>query len=301
MQVAFDLNPWLAAQQARVETLLASRMNEVARRAPPRLAEAMRYSLLDGGKRLRPVLCLAFADAVSRQLHGGGGPAEDAACALECIHTYSLIHDDLPAMDDDDLRRGRPTSHKAFGEAMAILAGDALLTDAFTLLATGRPDEQQLRGRLVAELARAAGAGGMVGGQVLDIAEDRPAELDYLLKLHRAKTGALITSACRLGTLAGGGDAQALEAATVFGDSVGLAFQIADDLLDVTASAAAMGKPTGADAAAGRHTFPAVVGFERSKSMAWEFVRRAQAVVKPFEGDAGPLGALASYSVERAS
>ena len=298
----FDLKPWLASQQARVEALLASRMNEVARRAPARLAEAMRYSLLDGGKRLRPVLCLAFADAVAASSNGGGTPADDAACALECIHTYSLIHDDLPAMDDDDLRRGRPTSHKAFGEAMAILAGDALLTDAFTLLATSSTAaDQALRGRLVAELARAAGAGGMVGGQVLDIAEDRPAELEYLLRLHRHKTGALITAACRLGAIAGGGNAQVVEAATVFGDSVGLAFQIADDLLDVTASSEAMGKPTGADAAAGRHTFPAVVGLEPSKTMAWDSVRRAQQVVKALDGEDGPLAALAVYSVERSS
>ncbi len=297
----FDLKPWLGSQQTRVEALLASRMSEVARRAPARLAEAMKYSLLDGGKRLRPVLCLAFADAVSRASNGGGAPADDAACALECIHTYSLVHDDLPAMDDDDLRRGRPTNHKAFGEAMAILAGDALLTDAFTMLATGAQKEQALRGRLVAELARAAGAGGMVGGQVLDIAEDRPAELEYLLKLHRGKTGALITAACRMGAIAGGGEAQAIEAATVFGDSVGLAFQIADDLLDVTASAETMGKPTGADAAAGRHTFPSVVGLEASKTMAWEYVRRAQQAVASFDGADGPLAALAAYSVERSS
>ena len=141
----------------------------------------------------------------------------------------------------------------------------------------------------------------MVGGQVLDIAEDRPAELEYLLKLHRGKTGALITAACRMGAIAGGGDAQAIEAATVFGDSLGLAFQIADDLLDVTASAEAMGKPTGADAAAGRHTFPAVVGFEASKTMAWEYVRRAQQAVRSFDGADGPLAALAAYTVERSS
>ena len=299
--VPFELKPWLASQQTRVEALLTSRMNDLARRAPAKLAEAMRYSLLDGGKRLRPVLCLAFADAVASASNGGGVAADDAACALEQIHTYSLIHDDLPSMDNDDLRRGRPTSHKAFGEAMAILAGDALLTDAFTLLATGHEREQALRGRLVAELARASGAGGMVGGQVLDIAEDRPAELDYLLKLHRSKTGALITAACRLGAIAGGADASKLEAATVFGDSVGLAFQIADDLLDVTASAESMGKPTGADAAAGRHTFPAVVGFEASKNMAWESVRRAQQAVRAFDGEDGPLAALAAYSVERSS
>lgn len=332
----FQLNGWLTMQQRRVEALLTSRMAVIAARSPPRLAEAMRYSLLDGGKRLRPVLCLAFADAVAQSSGGGGAPADDAACALELVHTYSLIHDDLPAMDDDDVRRGRPTSHKAFGEGMAILAGDALLTDAFALLASGPSPEQALRGRLVAELALAAGAGGMVGGQVLDIAADRPATREYLLRLHRMKTGALIRAACRMGAIAGwgraaplswgsaplalsgsplipslsrdpdsadlrpgrGGD-EALAAAEAYGDAVGLAFQIADDLLDVTASAEAMGKPTGADAAAGRHTFPAVVGLEHAKALAWEFVAKAREAARALEPSPGPLAALAGYAVER--
>jgi|APLak6261678615_1056124.scaffolds.fasta_scaffold02231_3 geranylgeranyl diphosphate synthase type II len=299
--MSFSLEQWLPGQQKRVEALLLSRMDAIARRSPDRLAQAMRYSLLDGGKRLRPVLCLTFADAVARASGGGGEPANDAACALECIHTYSLVHDDLPAMDDDDLRRGRPTNHKVHGEAMAILAGDALLTDAFALLATGPATEQAVRGRLVSELALAAGAGGMVGGQVLDIAEDRPAELDYLNRLHRMKTGALIKAACRMGAIAGGADERALAAAEIYGDAVGLAFQIADDILDVTASAEAMGKPTGADAAAGRHTFPAVVGLERARQMADDHVRRAVAAIEPLEGADGPLGALARYSVNRSN
>jgi geranylgeranyl diphosphate synthase type II len=297
----FSLDAWLPGQQRRVEALLQSRMDGIAKRSPPRLAEAMRYSLLDGGKRLRPVLCLAFADAVAKASNGGGEPANDSACALECIHTYSLIHDDLPAMDDDDLRRGRPTNHKVYGEAMAILAGDALLTDAFALVAMGTPAEQALRGRLAGELAIAAGAGGMVGGQVLDIADDRPAELAYLTKLHRAKTGALIKAACRMGALAGGADERALAAAETYGDAVGLAFQIADDILDVTASANAMGKPTGADAAAGRFTFPAVVGLEQARQMARDQVDRALAAAKELEGADGPLAALARYSIERKS
>ncbi|MEW6430088.1 MAG: polyprenyl synthetase family protein [Myxococcota bacterium] len=297
----FKLESWLPAQQQRVEALLASRMDAIGKRSPAKLAEAMRYSLLDGGKRLRPVLCLAFADATARASNGGGEPANDAACALECIHTYSLVHDDLPAMDDDDLRRGRPTNHKVYGEAMAILAGDALLTDAFTLLATGPEAEQAVRGRLVSELALAAGAGGMVGGQVLDIAEDRPAQLDYLVRLHRMKTGALIKAACRMGVIAGRGDEAALQAAEIYGDAIGLAFQIADDILDVTASAEVMGKPTGADAAAGRHTFPAVVGLERSKQMAQEHVARAIDAVKALEPEPGPLAALARYTVDRSN
>jgi geranylgeranyl diphosphate synthase type II len=297
----FNLEAWLGPQQRRVESLLASRMDDIARRAPPRLAEAMRYSLLDGGKRLRPVLCLAFADAVARASGGGGPPADDAACALECIHTYSLVHDDLPCMDDDDLRRGRPTSHRVFGEAMAVLAGDALLTDAFALVASGPAAEHALRGRLCAELALAAGAGGMVGGQVLDIADDRPAELGYLTRLHRLKTGALIKAACRMGAIAGGADEATLAAADTYGDAVGLAFQIADDVLDVTASAETLGKPAGADAAAGRFTFPAVVGLERARAMAEEHVARAVAAVAGLEPEPGPLAALARYAVDRKS
>ncbi len=298
---SFSLDLWLPAQQRRVEALLAARLGTLAARAPPRLAEAMRYSLLDGGKRLRPVLCLAFADTVARASNGGGAVADDAACALECVHTYSLIHDDLPAMDDDDLRRGRPTSHKAFGEALAILAGDALLTDAFALVAVGPADEQALRGRLAAELALAAGGGGMVGGQVLDIAEDRPAALEYLTRLHRLKTGALIKAACRMGALAGRGDEAALAAAETYGDAVGLAFQIADDVLDVTASPEALGKPAGADAAAGRFTFPAVVGLEEARRLAQAHVERAVAAVAGLEPEPGPLVALARYAVERRS
>ena len=298
----FDLNRWLDGQVARVEALLSAKMGSIAARAPAAIGEAMGYSLLAGGKRLRPVLCLTFADAVARSSRGGGEAAEDAATAVEMIHTYSLVHDDLPAMDDDDLRRGRPTSHKKFGEAMAILAGDALLTDAFSLLGSlSSGADAALRGRLCAELAMAAGAGGMVGGQVLDIAENRPAEESYLLKLHRLKTGALIKVACRMGALAGGADEKTLAAADTYGEALGLAFQIADDVLDVTADAATMGKPTGADAAAGRHTFPAVIGLERSRALAQEQVHRAQQAVLAIEPQAGPLHALAKYTVERSS
>jgi len=297
----FRLESWLPMQQQRVEALLASRMEQIGKRSPAKLAEAMKYSLLDGGKRLRPVLCLAFADATARASNGGGAPADDAACALECIHTYSLVHDDLPAMDDDDLRRGRPTNHKVYGEAMAILAGDALLTDAFALLATGPAAEQAVRGRLASELALAAGAGGMVGGQVLDIADDRPAQLDYLVRLHRMKTGALIKAACRMGAIAGRGGEPEVNAAEIYGDAIGLAFQIADDILDVTASAEAMGKPTGADAAAGRHTFPAVVGVDASRRMAKEHVARAIDAVQLLEPEPGPLAALARYTVDRSN
>jgi len=291
----FQLEPWLKAQGARVEALLAGRLGRLEA-APRRLVESMEYSLLAGGKRLRPLLCLAFADAVRRG--PAGAAAEDAACALEYIHTYSLVHDDLPAMDDDDLRRGRPTNHKVFGEAMAILAGDALLTEAFALLSSG---PESARAALVSRLAQAAGAAGMVGGQVLDIAEDRPAEEAYLTRLHRAKTGALLRAACTLGVVAEGGTPAQVAAAERYGDSVGLAFQIADDLLDVTSSPEAMGKPTGADAAAGRHTYPAVLGLEASRLRAAALVNEALAAVRLVEPAPGPLAALARYSVERST
>lgn len=292
----FDLALYLDGQKKRVETLLEASLHAQGQRVPPRLLEAMRYSLLAGGKRLRPILVLAFADAMAKQSGAAGQVASDAACAVEYIHTYSLIHDDLPSMDDDDLRRGMPTSHKKFGEAVAILAGDALLTEAFTLLSSGVEAE---RLPLCRELSLGAGAGGMVAGQVLDIAEDRPAEEQYLTRMHRLKTGALIRAACRMGVIAGRGDALALQVADEFGDAVGLAFQIADDVLDVTASAESMGKPTGADAAAGRHTYPAVLGLEASRKLALAQADRAIDSVKRLEPEPGPLAGLAKYAVER--
>jgi geranylgeranyl diphosphate synthase type II len=297
MSPAFELGQWLGNGRERVERLLASRLEALRASTPPRLWEAMHYSLLAGGKRLRPILCLAFAEAVSR-FGGASVVAEDAACAVEYVHTYSLIHDDLPAMDDDDLRRGRPTSHKMFGEAMAILAGDALLTEAFALVAGGsEPD----RARLASELAQAAGARGMVAGQVLDVAEDRRPDVEYLARMHRLKTGALIRAACRLGAIAGGASVDALAAADAYGDAVGLAFQIADDLLDVTSTAERMGKRAGADAAAGRATYPSVVGAKRARALANAEVERAVAAIAPLEPLPGPLWSLARYAVERTS
>lgn len=292
----FALGDYLARRQRQVEELLTDRMDRLSGRVPARLLEGMRYSLLGGGKRLRPVLVLAFAEAVARASRGGGLAAEDVACAVEYVHTYSLIHDDLPAMDDDALRRGRPTSHMVFGEGMAILIGDALLTEAFAL-AGGAPTPRA--GELAAELARGAGACGMVAGQVLDIADDRPAQEQYLLQMHGLKTGALIRAACRLGVIAADGGPAEREAADRYGAAVGLAFQIADDLLDVTATPQQLGKPTGADAAAGRHTFPAVVGLDRSRRLMAEQVALASAAVAQLEPEPGPLAALARFAAER--
>ena len=297
----FDLDHYLQLKQARVELLLGKRIESFADRVPSKLLDSMRYSLLAGGKRLRPILCIAFAEASAQQSNAGGAMTEDAACALEFIHTYSLVHDDLPAMDDDDLRRGKPTNHKVYGEALAILAGDALLTEAFHLLSTGKNDREENARRiaLVRELATAAGAAGMVGGQTLDIDEERPAEEGYLLRLHRLKTGALIRAACRMGVICGGGTQEQLEAAGAYGDSVGLAFQIADDVLDVEGDPQKLGKPARADAAAGRHTFPAVIGLPRARKMMEDRVQMAIAAVSRLEPSPGPLRALAKFVVER--
>lgn len=236
-----------------------------------RLAEGMRYSLEAGGKRVRPMLCLLSAESVGGDLHA----ALPGALALEFVHTYSLIHDDLPAMDDDDLRRGRPTNHKVFGEGPAILAGDGLLTEAFALLAeTGRADA-------IALLAEAAGWRGMVGGQALDLegeALTRAGEaydLAHLQTIHRLKTGALIRAACELGGLLGGASSEARAALREYGAALGLAFQIQDDILDATSTAATLGKRAGKDQGRGKITYPSLLGLEGAKAALLEATEKA--------------------------
>ena len=226
----------------------------------------MRYSLFAGGKRIRPLLAMAAAEAVSDEPEG----IENAACALELIHTYSLIHDDLPALDNDDLRRGRPTCHKVFGDAMAILAGDALLTLAFEALSKLPDVDAGRRIRLVAELATASGTvGGMIGGQVNDLEGEGKEPTAVLLEsIHRAKTGALLRASVRMGAIYAGADDAQLAALTCFGEHIGLAFQIVDDVLDVEQSSEALGKTAGKDAQQQKITFPAVYGLERSRDMA---------------------------------
>jgi geranylgeranyl diphosphate synthase, type II len=294
----FDLSPWLQQQQRRVEDTLKTHLSTVD--CPPKLQEAMAYSLLAGGKRLRPILASAFASSCSqhRNTQVNETVLASAMTALECIHTYSLIHDDLPAMDNDSLRRGKPTSHIVFGEALAILAGDALLTEAFVFLSADAKNPLQVL-RVIETLSKAAGASGMIGGQVMDIDEAREATADYVFSLHRLKTGALIRAACEIGAHCSGGDGADLLAARSYGEEVGLAFQIADDVLDVTSSPELMGKPTGADAADGRHTFPAILGLEASIERAALCVRKAQAAVAYLEPEGGPLTALAAFALER--
>ncbi|MGA7563060.1 MAG: polyprenyl synthetase family protein [Desulfobaccales bacterium] len=266
-----------------------------------RVVEAMHYSLFAGGKRLRPILCLAAAEAVG----GGFDTALPLACALEMIHTYSLIHDDLPAMDDDDLRRGQPTCHKQFDEATAILAGDGLLTEAFYTAAAAAPRFQGREAVLLEIqqlLSEAAGYRGMVGGQMLDLmAEGRRITLQELEFVHRLKTGALITAATRAGALAGGGSRPQVAALSAYGERFGLAFQITDDLLDVEGDAAEMGKAPGMDEKRHKATYPALLGLEPSRQWAGRLVQEALAELEPFEERAAPLQELARYLLVRRS
>lgn len=257
----------------------------------------MRYSLFAGGKRVRPLLAIAAAEAVSDSTEG----IENAACSLEMIHTYSLIHDDLPALDNDDLRRGRPTCHKVFGDAMAILAGDALLTLAFETLSKLQGVDSERRIQLVAELATASGTvGGMIGGQVNDIqGEGQPPTSQLLDSIHRAKTGALLRASVRMGAIyAGAGEAK-LAALTDFGEHVGLAFQIVDDVLDVEESSETLGKTAGKDAQQQKITFPAVYGLERSREMANRERASAHAALDIFGERGERLKQLADLIVHR--
>jgi geranylgeranyl diphosphate synthase, type II len=293
--VTFDLEGYLSARRALVDRALEERLGSLGR-TPKTLADAMRYSLLSGGKRLRPILALAACEAV-------GGPLEealDAACALEMIHTYSLIHDDLPAMDDDDFRRGRPTSHKVYGEAVAILAGDALLTEAFRVAASPRAGREAEVAGVVFELARAAGAEGMVGGQVIDIeATGRRGTIEELEALHRAKTGELLAVAVRAGARMGGAGAADLERLDRYGRALGLAFQIVDDVLDITADLATLGKDPGSDREAGKTTFVDLLGAGGARARARQVMDEGLAHLAPFGERARPLEALARYTVER--
>lgn len=265
--------------------------------APPRLMESIAYSILAGGKRLRPTLILESATAC-----GGDDAARkialSASAAMELIHTFSLVHDDLPAMDNDDLRRGRPTNHKVFGEALAILAGDAMVTMAFELLATDVPP--QLAAPMIRELASGSGPAGMIGGQVLDMdGENTRLTLDQLKRLHAMKTGALLTSSCRLGAMAARANAEQLDAVTRFGQHLGLAFQIVDDILDETSTPEQMGKATKKDAAKGKNTYPALLGLDGSRVEADKQMALALEALDALGPAADPLRAVARFVVDR--
>jgi geranylgeranyl diphosphate synthase type II len=260
------------------------------------LAEAMRYSLLAGGKRIRPVLCLATARAL------GSDPAEvlPTAAALELIHTYSLIHDDLPAMDDDDLRRGRPTSHKAFGEDVAILAGDALFAEAMRLIAADQPGRPELVLAALGEVSAATGVDGMVGGQYFDV-KGGPADAGSLRLLHSLKTGRLIAaSVCSALALADAGEEQR-RAFRAFAEEIGLLFQIVDDILDVTGSDEELGKPHGSDERHGKTTYVSLHGLDRARELAADSHRQARATLADAGEGAGALQAIADYIFTRQS
>lgn len=267
---------------------------------PRQLHKAMRYSLLAGGKRLRPALVLAAGEAL-------GAATDDlmpAACAIEMIHTYSLIHDDLPAMDNDDLRRGRPTCHKAFGEAAAVLAGDALLTQAFRVLASDAPLRDAARQiRVIREIATAAGSvDGMIGGQMADI-ENEGTQVDAatLEYIHRSKTGALITAPVVVGGIIAGASEEQLDKLRAYGKRIGLAFQIADDILDVTSTSEQLGKTPGKDQAANKATYPSVHGISASERRARELVEEAVEIVSSLRLRTGVLEGLARFIVARTS
>jgi geranylgeranyl diphosphate synthase type II len=289
----FDLGDYRALVDQALDDVLPP-----TERQPERLHEAMRYSVFAGGKRLRPILVLAAGESC-------GAAREEllpAACAVELIHTYSLIHDDLPVFDDDDYRRGRPANHKAFGEAVAILAGDALQTLAFQCLgATARLSTHPERWlEAIAELGDAAGSTGMAGGQYADVAAQAAAlDIDTLRALHGAKTGALLTGCVRVGAILAGAEPDRLELLDAYGKAVGLAFQIVDDILDVEGSLEDLGKRPGGDAARGKATYPALLGREGARAEAERLRAVALAALEPLGANAAPLAALADYIVER--
>ena len=264
---------------------------------PTGLKQAMEYSLFAGGKRLRPALVTWCCEACG----GDASYALAPAMAIECVHTFSLIHDDLPAIDDDDLRRGRPACHKAFGEATAILAGDALMALAFEIVAEHVRDATQSR-QMLLELARATGAAGMIGGEFDDIRGEAAAPDEKTVgRIHDAKTARLIQCACRLGAIAAGADEASFDAVSEYGLQLGRAFQIADDLLDETGSAEALGKPAGKDVAAGKQTYSRAIGFENARRLGEETAAKAAAAVKEFGARGGKLSALTEYVVKRSS
>jgi geranylgeranyl diphosphate synthase type II len=292
------IQEYIAHQQKRVETALDFWVPPESQ-DPSIIHRAMRYSLFAGGKRIRPLLAMGAAEAVSDAPAG----IESAACALELIHTYSLIHDDLPALDNDDLRRGRPTCHKVFGDAMAILAGDALLTLAFEVLAKLEGVDAARRIALVAELASASGTvGGMIGGQVNDLeGEGKFPTAQLLESIHRAKTGALLRASVRMGGMYASATAPQLAALTSFGEHIGLAFQIVDDILDVEQSSEALGKTAGKDAQQHKITFPAVYGLELSREMAETERLAAHLALACFDERAERLKQLADLIVRRSA
>lgn len=291
----FKLDEFLATRTAMVNRALGQYLPSETTR-PATIHKAMRYSLFAGGKRMRPALCLAAAAACG----GNDAAALPLACAVECIHTYSLIHDDLPAMDDDDFRRGKPTSHKKFGEGIAILAGDALLTQAFEIAAKCKGWTRYSHQRIVLDLTHAAGSLQLIAGQVADLeGEGKKTSAAQLRYIHERKTSALLCCSVRLGGMSANCTPKELNALTDFGYHVGLAFQVIDDILDVTQTSEKLGKTAGKDTKAQKATYPAIVGLKKSRKIAEDLTVRAFAALKPFGKRAPALAALAEYLLKR--
>lgn len=295
--ITFGVNfkTYWAQRQRKVERALHQAIPPASTK-PQTLHRAMRYSLFAGGKRLRPILCLAAAETIS----GCHDDALPLACAVECIHTYSLIHDDLPCMDDDDLRRGKPTSHKVFGEGIAVLAGDALLTIAFELAASCRGWPRYSPADVVRELAHAAGSRQLVGGQVVDLeCEGKRISAANLRYIHERKTAALITSSIRLGAMSANASPKQLHALTEFGFALGLAFQVIDDILDITQTSEQLGKSAGKDLKAEKATYPSILGLKKAQAEAKRLTQKAMLSLKPFGQGAEHLRAIADYLLSR--
>ena len=292
---SFLLNRYLDRSVKQVNAALNQHLPKASAK-PKTLHVSMRYSMFAGGKRLRPILCMAAAEAC-------GGRASDSlilGSAVECIHTYSLIHDDLPGMDDDDLRRGKPTNHVVYGEGIAVLAGDALLTLAFELANQARATKRYKQNDFVGELARTAGHAQLIAGQVADLeGEGKPVSRAQLRYIHERTTSALLTCSVRLGGMSANATPRQLQALTVFGHHVGLAFQVIDDILDVTLSSEQLGKTAGKDAAVQKATYPSIVGLAKSRKIAADLTAKAYAALKPFKGQAVALEALADYLLKR--
>ena len=292
---SFDLADYLETRTTAVNGAL-DRLLPKASVRPPTIHKAMRYSLFAGGKRIRPALVLAAAEAC-------GGPIDaalPAAAAVECIHTYSLIHDDLPAMDNDDFRRGKPTNHKVFGEGIAVLAGDALLTAAFDIIAQAPERKRYPVSLQVRELAHAAGSLHLIAGQVADLeGEGQKLTVPQLRYIHERKTSALLCASVRLGGMSANCTAAQLEALTDFGYHVGLAFQVIDDILDVTQTSEKLGKTAGKDVAAEKATYPSIVGLDKSRKIAKQLTQKAFAALAPFKSNAPALHAIAEYLLRR--
>ena len=291
----FDLQQFLSSRTEAINAAL-DRFLPSEKTRPATIHKAMRYSIFAGGKRMRPAVLLAAAAAC-------GGSEKDAlplACAVECIHTYSLIHDDLPAMDNDDFRRGKPTNHKVFGEGIAILAGDALLTQAFEIAAQCKKFPRHPHDKIILEIARASGSLQLVGGQVADLeGENKKLSIADLKFIHERKTSALLCCSVRLGGMSANCPPAQLRALTDFGHHVGLAFQVIDDILDVTQTSEQLGKTAGKDVAVQKATYPAIVGLEKSRQIAAHLTARAFAALKIFKGKAIALEALAEFLLKR--